>query len=143
MGNTDFLGRKPRPGRGRQADPARPRETGRDPLAADYERGPYVDQVVAPFPPGLLALLERRTGKVPDLGLLAEYERIRAFTGYQGIEPDPRLAARASLVDPLERRATAPTVEAPIPARAGLRAPAARIPLSGAQAPDPEDLGGD
>lgn len=141
MANTDFLGRKPRPGRGRQADPARPRETGRDPLAADYERGPYVDQVVAPFPPGALALLERRTGKPPDLALLAEWERIRAFTGYRGIDPDPRLAARACLVDPLERRAEAAPVEAPTPARAALRAPVARPGLTGAAAPDPEDLG--
>lgn len=139
--NGDFLGRKPRPGRGRAQDASRPRETGRDPLAADYERGPFADRVVAAFPPGLLALLERRTGRPPDLNLLAEYERIRAFLGYEGIPPDPHLAARASLVDPLAKRAQAPPVEAPIPTRAGLRAPVARTLLTAGGAPDPEDLG--
>lgn len=139
--NGEMLGRKGNPKKRRDDDPTRPRETGRDPLAAEYERGPFVDLVVPPFPPGGLALLERRTGKIPDPAVLAEWERIRAFTGYKGIEVTPRLAGSTCLVDPLERRAVAAPVEVPTPARAGLRTPTHRPPLTGAAAPDPEDLG--
>lgn len=138
--NGEMLGRKGNPKK-RRDDPTRPRETGRDPLAAEYERGPFVDMVVPAFPPGCLALLERRTGKIPDVEALAEWERIRAFTGYAGIEVGPRLAGSTCLVDPLDRRAKAAPVATPPPTRAGLRAPVQRAPLTGAAAPDPEDLG--
>ena len=144
MGNTDFLGRRPRDTR-RKNDPTKPREMGRDPYAADFERGPFSDRATAPFPAGALALLERRTGKPADVALLAEWERIRAFAGYEPFEIDGRAEAMRALTDSLRSRAAAPPVAAPAPAKSGTHAGRiARVvgaALAAADGPDPEDLG--
>jgi len=87
-------------------------------------------------------LLERRTAKPFPAELLAEYERIRAFLGYQGIDMSAKLRAGQRLDDGIDR---GPPVTPALPARArhlAARTPIATPTIPGSLAmPDPDDLG--
>lgn len=133
-------GRGPREPR-RRALAGRRTELGAQPVARDYEQGPFPHQAVAPFPAEAVALWERRTGRAFDPEAMAEWERVRAFLGYQGLELSPQLQAAqrlggggATLAPELPDRARHQAARAPIPAPA--RGSAAGMP-------DPEDLGDD
>lgn len=117
-------------------------ELGPHPMIRDFEAGPFPHQAVAPFPPEAVELLERRTGQRFPAQLLAEWERIRAFLGYEAFELTPPLVAAQRLEDFRER---GPAVEAEPPERArhlAARSPIARPEVPAAFGmPDPDDLG--
>lgn len=113
-------------------------------MVADYEAGPFPHQAVAAFPPELVIIMERRTGRPFDPELLAEYERARAFLGYEGIALTPQLQGRQRLEDDRDR---GEPVAAELPAKArhlAARQPIARPEVPGHYGqPDPNDLGDD
>lgn len=76
---------------------------GPDHFADRYEQGPFPSRTVPPWPAGLVALVEMRTGKTFDPEFMAEYERVCSYAGYEGIPLDGPLVASQSLSDPVER----------------------------------------
>jgi hypothetical protein len=116
-------------------------ERGAQPVARDYEQGPWPHQVVAPFPAEAVALWERRTGRKFDAEAVAEWERVRGFLAYEGIALTPALEAAQRIVG------GGAAVASDLPERA--RHLAARAPIQapargrGSAMPDPDDLGDD
>ena len=108
-----------------------------DRLGQMFDAGPFPAVRVEPFPPELVAQVERLTGKRFDEGMLQTYERVRAFLDYQGVQLTPQLRAEQVLVEPAPEH-TSPT-QAPEarPARAAERT-AAQAALGRF---DPQDLG--
>lgn len=138
MGNADQLG-----GRRNRRAGASKTELGADPLCAEYDRGPFPASYVPAFPAHLVRLVERATGRPFEPDHYAAYERIRAFTGYQGVEVVPGLVARQALSDPrgLNAPAVAPTQVRPTRAHQlpDSGTPAAMVRRGGGV--DPRDLG--
>lgn len=119
-------------------------ELGAQPLVRDFEAGPFPHQAVAPFPAGAVELLERRTGHRFDPQLLAEWERVRAFVGYEPFVLTPELQAAQRLGD---FREWPPALAPELPAQAAHRATLPKIhapDVPGRLAmPSAEDLGDD
>lgn len=139
--NELLTGRKGRQTRARKTGPGHRTEIGANPLIYDYEQGPFFHLGVRPFPPEAVELLERRTGRPFDAAFLADWERIRAFLGYEGIELAPSLLTARRLEDGEDR---GEPVAPPISTRLAYQSerpeiPTVATPLTGG--PDPEDLG--
>jgi hypothetical protein len=141
MSNREHLGGRrapaPTPSSSR---PGRRSELGADPLAAEYDRGPFPGAHVPAFPSHLVTLVERATGRPFDPVAYAAYERIRAFTGYPGVELPPELGSRRALVD--TRRDPPPPTPAGVDRRSPL-APSSPRPIAAALpgSINPQDLG--
>lgn len=116
-----------------------PTELHADPAVRSYEQGPFPAVVLPDFPPLLVELVQRVTGRPFDAGVFAAYERIRAFTGYRGVNLVPRLeqAQWRTEVDPPADRPLAAPATGRAPAKAA-KAPADRKKVRGI---DPRDLG--
>lgn len=132
----------------RQRTRPEPRMARTDRLMQAFDDGPFHSHEVAEFPPQLVELVERMSGKRFDPLLFAAYERARTFIDYQGIPITPQLRARQVLSDPSLRRADLPPVSSvPEPGRrrSGNSREAARkarhAPMAGGF--DPSDLGDD
>lgn len=158
MNGKDLLGprkrRKNRPGRAKAAKPVTPAEVRKDvradPLTRAFEQGPFPAAVVQPFPPATVSLFERLTGRAFDPELFAAWERVRAFTDYQGVELDDRLRSNQWLddpdpvrseLDPIPATATRSRTRRSIRGPAGESAPSSRSPALPPIDLDAEDLG--
>jgi len=109
-----------------------------------FRGGPFHTAPLADIPPGLVDLMEVITGEPFPLKVIAAWERIRGFGGYEGLSVDPAMAAQQWLTDPdLAQRRRQP---APLPHTAS-RAPVASVRAGGrkvdglAVPPNPDDLG--
>lgn len=138
-------GRRAEPSRAtrrRQDAPGHTTELGAHPEIRAYESGPYPALHVAPFPAEAVEILERRTGRRFDPDLLAEWERLRAWLGYEPFELTPELVTSRRLGDERDRgEPVAPTAQG----RARLQGQASTVraptPAAGLGMPDPTDLG--
>ena len=113
-----------------------------------YDQGPFPGVDVAPWPPVLVDLVERQTGKsFGNLApVLAEYERIRAFLGYDAFEMTSQLQAQQHLSDNHPLRAGREPTIAPASPKRLLRHDLAKgdVPTATTSHPggiDPADLG--
>ena len=59
-----------------------------------YEQGPFPGEPVCEVPDLMIELIERFTGRPYDQRAHEEYERIRAYVGYQGVLITPTLHGR-------------------------------------------------
>lgn len=150
MNGKDFLGsrRRRKGGDSKRRGQPKPKITGAaqtstraDPLVRAFEQGPFPAVPVQPFPPATVALFERMTGRAFDPDLLATWERVRAFTGYEGVELTGPLQASQWLEDPDEIRAALEPIAPNAARRRSIRGPSGEAaPSSRRSALPPMDL---
>lgn len=148
MKANDLLKPRRRRGPGRKGKAPAPAVTGEptksvraDPMTRAFEQGPFPAVTVQPFPPATVYLWERLTGRAFDPELFAVWERVRAFTAYEGVELDGPLISNQWLADPDPARQELEPI-APTPSRRrSIRGPQGQVaPSSKSAALPPMDL---
>jgi len=73
-----------------------------DRLLQAFDAGPFPAVYVEPWPPALVELVTRQTGRRFDdlASFLAEYERAKAFLGHEAVQLTPALIHQQWLSDP-------------------------------------------
>lgn len=111
-----------------------------DPLIAEYLQGPF-PALNPPSPPvHARRLLEYLLGRPVPEEVLLQWERVRAFVAYQGLELPPAASLTTWPADPRPAPPTAPT-PAPTPAPPAPRARKITSPGRREGPADPHDLG--
>lgn len=117
-----------------------------DALIKAYEQGPFRSAPLPDWPPALVQLFERFSGRKFDPAAFAEYERVRAFLDYAGVELTGPLRQAQWLEDTVPERENEPPVKPPGLAARGpsdevLRERVRNVTRGPGAAYDPSDLG--